>query len=277
MDEKGLTPEDHAALVAQIERLREEHRDLDAAIEALRNAGQVDQLQVQRLKKRKLLLRDKVAALEDRSIEVIQSRTTRDALAMLQGELPFDAVVSDMARTEDGVRHDSAGIELIAAMRTARIRIPIVIYTTAKKVELYSAAVRDAGGIGVTASSTELFELLGVNVGPRSGVRLEAEVGVLLEEAGVERLSIDPTRSGRVDMLIRWNDQSIGIEVKAWLQPPAARVLQDVLRRLGNLVSRGELDEVWLVTLRDLHLAPGQAQGVRSFTLEQLREKLSDA
>ena len=46
MDEKGLTPEDHAALVAQIERLREEHRDLDAAIEALRNAGQVDQLQV---------------------------------------------------------------------------------------------------------------------------------------------------------------------------------------------------------------------------------------
>jgi hypothetical protein len=66
MDDKELTPEDHAALVAQIERLREEHRDLDAAIEALRNAGQPDQLQVQRLKKRKLLLRDKVARLEDR-------------------------------------------------------------------------------------------------------------------------------------------------------------------------------------------------------------------
>src|SRR6202451_1050670 len=64
MDE-GLTPEDHAALVAQLERLREEHRDLDAAIEALRHAGQADQLQLQRLKKRKLLLRDKVAALED--------------------------------------------------------------------------------------------------------------------------------------------------------------------------------------------------------------------
>jgi hypothetical protein len=65
MDEKGLTPEDHAALVAQIERLREEHRDLDAAIDALRGAGQVDQLQLQRLKKRKLMLRDKVARLED--------------------------------------------------------------------------------------------------------------------------------------------------------------------------------------------------------------------
>jgi hypothetical protein len=65
MDDKGLTPEEQAALVGQIERLREEHRDLDAAIEALRNAGQPDQLQLQRLKKRKLLLRDKVAQLED--------------------------------------------------------------------------------------------------------------------------------------------------------------------------------------------------------------------
>jgi hypothetical protein len=65
MDEKGLSPEDRAALVAQIERLREEHRDLDAAIEALRQSGQTDQLQVQRLKKRKLLLRDQVARLED--------------------------------------------------------------------------------------------------------------------------------------------------------------------------------------------------------------------
>jgi hypothetical protein len=65
MIDKGLTAEERAALVAHIERLREEHRDLDAAIEALRNAGQADQLQLQRLKKRKLLLRDKLVRLED--------------------------------------------------------------------------------------------------------------------------------------------------------------------------------------------------------------------
>ncbi len=66
MMEKELTQEERAALVAQIERLREEHRDLDAAIEALSDAGQAaDQLQLQRLKKRKLLLRDKLARLED--------------------------------------------------------------------------------------------------------------------------------------------------------------------------------------------------------------------
>jgi hypothetical protein len=65
MDDKGLTPEERAALATQIERLREEHRDLDAAIEALREAGQADQLQLQRLKKRKLMLRDKLTRLED--------------------------------------------------------------------------------------------------------------------------------------------------------------------------------------------------------------------
>ncbi|MGA7197528.1 MAG: DUF465 domain-containing protein [Roseiarcus sp.] len=65
MIDRDLTPGERAALAAQVERLREEHRDLDAAIEALRDAGQVDQLQLQRLKKRKLLLRDKLSLLED--------------------------------------------------------------------------------------------------------------------------------------------------------------------------------------------------------------------
>jgi len=45
--------------------LRIEHRDLDAAIAALSTAGNSDQLQVARLKKRKLRLRDQIAILED--------------------------------------------------------------------------------------------------------------------------------------------------------------------------------------------------------------------
>lgn len=49
--------------------LQSEHRDLDAAIAALTHAGQergfVDQLQLARLKKRKLILKDQIAAIED--------------------------------------------------------------------------------------------------------------------------------------------------------------------------------------------------------------------
>ena len=42
-----------------------EHRDLDAAIDALTLSGTNDQLQIARLKKRKLRLKDQMAVLED--------------------------------------------------------------------------------------------------------------------------------------------------------------------------------------------------------------------
>jgi len=60
-----LDESSRAALMGDLERLREEHRDLDAAIAALQTAGPADQLQIQRLKKRKLVLRDRMAFLED--------------------------------------------------------------------------------------------------------------------------------------------------------------------------------------------------------------------
>lgn len=50
----------------ELERLRQEHRDLDAAILALEQVGTPDQLQVQRLKKRKLLIKDRISELSDR-------------------------------------------------------------------------------------------------------------------------------------------------------------------------------------------------------------------
>jgi hypothetical protein len=46
-------------------RLQQEHRDLDAAISALMNSPGSDVIQVQRLKKRKLVLRDRIRAIED--------------------------------------------------------------------------------------------------------------------------------------------------------------------------------------------------------------------
>lgn len=52
----------------RIGMLRIEHGDLDAAIDALVRAGSPDQLQMARLKKRKLRLKDEIAMLEDRLI-----------------------------------------------------------------------------------------------------------------------------------------------------------------------------------------------------------------
>ncbi|MGP0060902.1 MAG: YdcH family protein [Beijerinckiaceae bacterium] len=64
MTEK-LSSEERAAMQAELERLRQEHRDLDAAIGALGTLAASDRLQIQRLKKRKLVLRDRIAQIED--------------------------------------------------------------------------------------------------------------------------------------------------------------------------------------------------------------------
>ncbi len=57
---------DNAAIRNELAQLRQEHRDLDSAIDALQSKPRPDNLQIQRLKKRKLALRDRIAALEDK-------------------------------------------------------------------------------------------------------------------------------------------------------------------------------------------------------------------
>jgi hypothetical protein len=54
-----------AAISARLAILRMEHRDLDDAIEALRLAPASDQLQLARLKKRKLRIKDEISVLQD--------------------------------------------------------------------------------------------------------------------------------------------------------------------------------------------------------------------
>ncbi|PWG03670.1 YdcH family protein [Sphingosinicella humi] len=50
---------------SKLAQLRMEHRDLDAAIEALTSTLAADQLQLARLKRRKLRLKDEIALIED--------------------------------------------------------------------------------------------------------------------------------------------------------------------------------------------------------------------
>jgi len=52
-------------LRAVLGRLKQEHRDLDGAINALEDSGRADALQLKRLKKKKLLLRDEISRIED--------------------------------------------------------------------------------------------------------------------------------------------------------------------------------------------------------------------
>jgi hypothetical protein len=56
---------DDSEIKARLAHLAQEHRDLDAAIAALAGQTSVDQLQLQRLKKRKLRLKDEMGHLQD--------------------------------------------------------------------------------------------------------------------------------------------------------------------------------------------------------------------
>ena len=65
MERNDSATQDPASRLAS---LRREHRDLDVAIDALRSMAAPDQLQLARLKKRKLRLKDEIAVLEDMTV-----------------------------------------------------------------------------------------------------------------------------------------------------------------------------------------------------------------
>ena len=56
---------DERELREELIRLRSEHRDLDSEIAALEIASLSDQLHIQRLKKRKLALKDRITSVQD--------------------------------------------------------------------------------------------------------------------------------------------------------------------------------------------------------------------
>jgi hypothetical protein len=59
-----VTDDERITLQRELSLLEQEHRDLDAAIDALVISGTSDQLQMQRLKKRKLLLKDRIVVVQ---------------------------------------------------------------------------------------------------------------------------------------------------------------------------------------------------------------------
>jgi len=62
----ALTEIEEDEALQELDRLRQEHRDLDAAIDALERMAVADRLQIQRLKKRKLSLKDEITLLSGR-------------------------------------------------------------------------------------------------------------------------------------------------------------------------------------------------------------------
>jgi hypothetical protein len=61
-----VSEDDKEALASHLSQLHEEHRDLDLVIARLAGDPALDELQLRRLKKRKLYLKDQITAIENR-------------------------------------------------------------------------------------------------------------------------------------------------------------------------------------------------------------------
>ncbi len=65
-ENRRISEEENREIRRELAELRQEHRDLDAAIASMTGAPSADTMGIQRLKKRKLVLKDRIAVLEDR-------------------------------------------------------------------------------------------------------------------------------------------------------------------------------------------------------------------
>ncbi len=66
--DRRLTDEEEREIRRELAELRQEHRNLDQEIAAIIELGAIDTIRIQRMKKRKLALKDRIAALEDRRL-----------------------------------------------------------------------------------------------------------------------------------------------------------------------------------------------------------------
>jgi CheY-like chemotaxis protein len=101
-----------------------------------------------------------LAKLQDDGVEVLQARSTAEAMDVLSLRRGVRAIVTGLGRTEDGELRAHAGLALLRQLREAELDQPTVVYTSARGVELDRQEALEAGAAVVTASPTELFAAL---------------------------------------------------------------------------------------------------------------------
>jgi CheY-like chemotaxis protein len=101
-----------------------------------------------------------LAKLREDGIEVLLARSTAEALDVLSLRRGVQAVVTDLAREEEGEFRSHAGLALLRQLKEAEHDQPVLVYTEAARAELDRQDALDAGAALVTASPTELFAAL---------------------------------------------------------------------------------------------------------------------
>ena len=105
-----------------------------------------------------------VAALKEKRVDTELALSTQEALLKLRLS-SFDAIISDMARNEDGKWDYEAGLTLLRKIKEMGLNLPFFLFTATATAGFARNAVA-AGAKTMTSSSTELFRALRENGAP---------------------------------------------------------------------------------------------------------------
>lgn len=106
-----------------------------------------------------------MARLRDDGVELLQARSTDEALDVLALRRGVQAVITDLGRTEGGEYRPHAGLALLRRLREDELEQPVLVYTSRRGVERERADALAAGAAVVTASPIELFTTLRSTLG----------------------------------------------------------------------------------------------------------------
>ena len=102
-----------------------------------------------------------LAKLRDDGHEVLQARSTAEAMDVLSLRRGVEVVVTGLGRNEGGEFRAHAGLVLLRQLREAELDQPVLVYTSPGEVERGGQEALEAGAAVVTASASELFAAFG--------------------------------------------------------------------------------------------------------------------
>jgi CheY-like chemotaxis protein len=102
-----------------------------------------------------------IASLRESGFDIVAATSTDQALEFVsRTTVPYGVIISDMGRKERGLFQPEAGLHLLRQLRDIGDGTPFIFYTAHKHVRAYAQQVRALGAVGITASSSELKQLL---------------------------------------------------------------------------------------------------------------------
>ncbi|MDI6105441.1 hypothetical protein QLQ12_43350 [Actinoplanes sp. NEAU-A12] len=104
------------------------------------------------------------ARLGDAGRRIVQAESTESALQRIRSDGPFDVIVSDMSRVEEGGRLNvHAGLDLLREIRDAGDDTPVVFYSSPHGLGSVRAELDRSVNVAYTTSPSELMRLLQVS------------------------------------------------------------------------------------------------------------------